>query len=57
MKWIETQGRRPRTGDKKLHIRFRNGLESKATYTAAQIARWTQVGDDWDVMAVARATE
>lgn len=56
MKWVETQGRRPRTGDKLLHLRFRNGLESKRPYIAAQI-RWDQVGDDWDVTHVARAAE
>jgi hypothetical protein len=56
MKWIETQGKRPRTGDKPLHIKFRNGLESKVTYTAGQL-RFTQVGDPWDVTHVARAAE
>jgi hypothetical protein len=57
MKWVETQGKRPRTGDKHLHLRFRNGLESKVTYTADQIRRWSLIGDDWDVVAVARAAE
>lgn len=54
MKWVETNGRRPRTGDKLLHVRFRNGLESKKPYLASQM-RFTQVGDPWDVVAVARA--
>jgi len=54
MKWVETKGRRPKTGDKLLHLRFRNGLESKQPYRADMIARWTHIGDPWDVMAVAR---
>ena len=54
MKWVETHGRRPRTGDKPLYVRFRNGLESQRTYTADQL-RWTQVENDpWDIVAVAR---
>jgi hypothetical protein len=55
MKWVETLGKRPRTGEKPLHIRFRNGLESRQTYIAVQIARWDHRGDDWDVTHVARA--
>lgn len=54
MNWVETQGRKPRTGDRPLQLKFRNGIETMKTYTAAQI-RWSQVGDDWDVMAVRRA--
>lgn len=53
MKWVETKGRVPRTGDKPLRVKYRNGLESKESYTARQL-RWTQVGDDWDVIAVCR---
>lgn len=57
MKWVETNGRKPRTGDRFLHLRFRNGLESKKPYIASQI-RWTQINNDpWDVVAVARVTE
>lgn len=54
MSWVETNGRKPRTGERLLQIRFRNGLESKEAYTAGQM-RWTQTGDDWDVVAVRRA--
>ena len=54
MNWVETHGRKPRTGEKLLHIRFRNGLESRHTYTAAQI-RWNDSGCEWDAVAVARA--
>jgi hypothetical protein len=51
--WVQTNGRKPRTGDKLLLLKFRNGLESKKGYTANQI-RWSQVGDPWDVIEVAR---
>jgi hypothetical protein len=54
MKWVATEGRKPRTGDKLLHLKFRNGLESKQPYQVDKIARWTHVGDPWDVIAVAR---
>ncbi len=56
MNWVETHGRKPRTGEKPIHVRFRNGLESRQTYVASQL-RWSQVGDDWDVTHVARAAE
>ena len=49
-----TNGRKPRTGEKLLRVQFRNGLVSRHTYTAAQL-RWTDTGDDWDVIAVGRA--
>lgn len=52
--WHKTNGRKPRSGEKPLRIKFRNGLESQQTYTAAQL-RWTQVGDPWDIIEVARA--
>jgi hypothetical protein len=55
MKWVETNGRKPRSGDKPLLIKFRNGLESKVAYRADQIARWWHDGSDWDVIAVRRA--
>jgi hypothetical protein len=53
MTWVETQGRKPRTGDKLLHLRFRNGLESAKAYQADKI-RWTDTGDPWDVTHVRR---
>jgi hypothetical protein len=37
MKWVETQGKRPRTGDKLLHVRFKNGEVSKQPYRADQM--------------------
>jgi hypothetical protein len=49
-----TNGRKPRTGDKLLRVQFRNERVSIHTYTAAQL-RWTNSGDDWDVIAVERA--
>jgi hypothetical protein len=52
--WVETHGRKPRTGERPLLVRYRNGLESKTTYVARQL-RWTHLGDDWDIVAVARA--
>ena len=52
MKWVETNGRKPRTKAEKVHVRYRNGLTSKAPYTVST-TRWSQTGDDWDVMAYA----
>lgn len=49
-----TQGRTPRTGEAKLIVQFRCGYVCKWTYTAKQL-RWTDTGDDWDVVAVRRA--
>lgn len=50
-----TKGRKPRTGERKLEVIFRNGFrDRKHSYTSAQL-RWTDSGDDWDVIAVRRA--
>lgn len=49
-----TLGRKPRTGEAKLRVTFRNGLVSKWEYPAAAL-RWTHSGCDWDVVAVERA--
>lgn len=57
MTWKETNGRKPRTGEALLQLRFRNGLESKEAYTADQISRWWHDHTDWDVMAVRRVAE
>lgn len=46
-----TLGRKPRTGEKKLRVQFRNGRTSLHTYTAGQL-RWDERGCDWDVIAV-----
>lgn len=49
-----TQGRKPRTGERKLRVQFRCGyVDDRHEYTAAQL-RWTDTGDSWDVVAVKR---
>lgn len=50
---IPTRGRTPRTEERKLWVQFRNGRVSRFEYTARQL-RWSQTGDDWDVIAVER---
>jgi hypothetical protein len=52
--WVATHGRKPRTGDKALWIKFRNGQESRHTYVAAQLV-WVDRGWDFDCVAVRRA--
>lgn len=42
-------GQRPETGSAQLRVRFRNGQISKSTHTAAQWARWTLIGDPFDI--------
>lgn len=54
MTWTATNGRKPRTGDKALWIKFRNGQESKRPYVAAQLV-WADRGWDYDVTHVRRA--
>jgi hypothetical protein len=49
-----TNGRKPRTGEMLLRVQFRNGQESRHEYTAAQL-RWSDTGDDWDVIAVEKS--
>ena len=51
--WFQTFGRKPKTGDKPLFVRFRNGMESRFSYVAKQL-RWTDTGDDWDIVGVRR---
>lgn len=47
-----TEGRMPRTGERKLQVQFRCGyVDGKHSYKASQI-RWTDTGHDWDVVAV-----
>lgn len=53
MKWTPTQGRKPRTGEKPLRVRFANGQESRWEYVASQL-RWTTTGGEWDITEVAR---
>jgi hypothetical protein len=54
MTWHATNGKRPRTGEKPLRVKFANGQESRWTYTARQLV-FDQRGWDFDVVAVARA--
>lgn len=50
-----TQGRKPRTGEAKLHVQFRCGyVDERNTYTAGQL-RWDDTGHGWDIVAVRRA--
>lgn len=53
-----TNGRKPRTGDAKLRVKFRNGWVSKWEYTAGQL-QWAQNRDgfppEWDIIEVERA--
>jgi hypothetical protein len=49
-----TNGRTPRTGERQLRVKYRCGVVSKHTYTAAQM-RWNHKGCDWDIVAVERA--
>lgn len=49
-----THFRKPKTGERLLRVRFRNGLVSRFTYTAAQL-RWDERGSPWDIIAVERA--
>ena len=46
-----TKGRKPRTGQKKLKVKYRNGYEDRWEYTADQM-RWTDTGHDWDIVGV-----
>ena len=54
MKWTATNGKRPRTGEKPLWCKFRNGTVLKEPYRADQV-RWTDTGDEFDIVEVARA--
>lgn len=53
MNWHPNQGRKPRTGEKLLKVRFANGVESRWEYVASQL-RWSLTGNDWDIAEVAR---
>jgi hypothetical protein len=46
--WQENIGRAPRTGEKQLRVRWREGSTSKWTYTAKQL-NWSDRGDPLDV--------
>jgi hypothetical protein len=54
MTWVETNFRKPRTGDKPLRVMWRNGEESKHSYTADQLV-WKDRGWDFDILKVRRA--
>lgn len=50
-----TNGRKPRTGEKKLRVQFRGGwIDERNEYVAGQL-RWTETGSDWDIVAVKKA--
>ena len=53
-RFVETHGRKPKTGERLLRVLFRNGVESRHAYTAAQLV-WKQRGWDFDVIGVKRA--
>lgn len=54
MTWHATNGRKPKTGERQLRVRFANGRESINSYVAAQL-RWNITGSEWDVAEVSRA--
>jgi hypothetical protein len=54
MTWRETHFRAPKTGDKPLKVKFRNGMESRFEYVAKQL-RWSDSGSDFDIVGVRRA--
>jgi hypothetical protein len=49
-----TNGRRPKTGERLLRVKFRNGHISIHAYRADQL-RWDHRGSDWDIIEVGRA--
>lgn len=50
-----TKWRKPRTGEAKLRVQFRNGyVDDKHTYRASDL-RWTDEGSAWDIIAVRKA--
>jgi hypothetical protein len=53
MKWTPTKWKRPKTGEKPLMVRFRNGVEG-GPYVASAL-RWTDTDHPFDVVEVARA--
>lgn len=52
--WRETHFRTPRTGEKPLRVKFRNGMESRFEYVARQL-RFSDTGHEFDIVAVRRA--
>ena len=54
MKWTDTNFRTPRTGERLLRVKFRNGQESRWEYVARQL-RFSDTGHDFDIVAVSRA--
>lgn len=52
-RWTPNPGKRPRTGEKLLRIKWANGEESKHLYRADQL-RWSITGHDFDVGECAR---
>jgi hypothetical protein len=50
----ETNGRKPKTGERLLRVKFRCGLVSRFTYAASAL-RWSHTGSPFDVVACERA--
>lgn len=48
MTWAPTQWKPPRTGERKLRVKFRNGQVSKHTYSAKQLV-WQDRGEPFDI--------
>lgn len=53
-RWIETDGRKPRSGEHLLKVKFANGMESAHACTADQL-RWDRRGSEFDIVAARRA--
>lgn len=49
-----TNYRKPKTGERLLRVRFRNGMVSRHEYTADQLV-WKDRGWDFDITEVERA--
>jgi hypothetical protein len=52
--FVETHGRKPKTGERLLKVLFRNGMESRWEYTADQLV-WQDRGWPFDIVGVKRA--
>lgn len=51
MTWRPTHYRTPRTGERKLRVKFRNGEVSKWTYRAKDLV-WSDRGEPFDITHV-----
>jgi len=46
-----TNGKRPRSGERELRVKYRNGMVDDRPRTARQM-RWDNSGSDWDIVEV-----